>query len=242
MARNLTVVLAAATLLALTAATQAQSERSAKLLGTWTRKADGCKVKLEVKPETLRCTVATEEGYAVTVVADYVVSKDGVLLGILHAGKAGKSGDEDALSKRLFYFQFRADDKALVIQDLNYEGDDKTKEVLEGRYHRAEGKPAAKADGKPALTLPSGHYLQHPPLYCPPPAPANPRQTEEGDHTSEAVRRASEWLKRFWDSDGPPHLTSEGSPAGIQENGLGDWRFFLGFFLPAPPSQFHINF
>jgi hypothetical protein len=217
MARNLTVVLAAATLLALTAATQAQTEqRSAKLVGTWTRKADGCKVKLEVKPETLRCTVTPEVGYAVTVAADYVVSKDGVLLGILHAGKAGKKGDEDALSKRLFYFQFRADDKALVIQDLNYDGDDQTKEVLEGRYHRAEGKPAARADGKPALTLPSGRYLQHPPRYCPPPVPANPGQPEKADGASEARRGMSESLNRFWLGEEPLHLTPERVHGGIQ--------------------------
>lgn len=146
MARSIPTILATATLLALTASAPAQSERNQKYLGTWTRHADGCKVKLEVKPETLRCTVTFEEGYAITVEADYVVSKDGVLLGILHDPKNGKAAkkdkDDDPLNKRLFYFQISADDKALVIGDLNYgdSGDDKVKEVLEGKYHKVEGK------------------------------------------------------------------------------------------------------
>jgi hypothetical protein len=170
MARWITAVLAASSLLALGAPSQAQQEHAQKLQGTWVRRADGCKVRLEVKPESLRCTVTTEEGMAITVDADYVVSKDGILLGILRAPLAGKAADDDAVTKRLFYLQFAAEDRSLVVKDLEYQDShdgDKMKELLEGKYHKTETRHA-RAGQKDGLTLPSAHYLQHPPLYCPP--------------------------------------------------------------------------
>jgi hypothetical protein len=233
MARYLSAVLAAASLLALTAATQAQSERTQKLLGSWSRHADGCKVQLEVKPDSLRCTVTTEDGFAISVNADYVVSKDGILLGILHARpakKKDKDKDDDGLSKRLFYLQVTADEKALVISDLNYgDGDDdKMKEVLEGKYHKTEGKRAARAAASPTPTLPSARYLQHPPQYSPPATDAspmkagqkptsasNPRVSELLNQSEDQVQILHDW-ERVWLPDEPSHLTPERVHGGIK--------------------------
>jgi hypothetical protein len=192
MTRYIPAVLAAATLLALTAPTHAQTERNQKLLGTWTRHSDGCKVKLDIKPEVLRCTVTIAEGYAITVEADYVVSKDGVLLGIVRGPKtpkaAKKDDDDDPLSKRLFYLQLSADEKSLLVSNLNYgdNGDDKTKEVLEGKYHRTESKHPT--------TRPSAQYLQHPPDYCAPATDPSPARTKKKRSALNPDCRTSEVL------------------------------------------------
>jgi hypothetical protein len=231
MARCVTAILAAAGLLALAGSGQAQQERTQKLQGTWVRRADGCKVRLEVKPESLRCTVTTEEGMAITVDADYVVSKDGILLGILRVPQAGKAADDDAVTKRLIYLGFAAEDRSLVVKDLAYKDShdgDKMKELLEGKYHKVEGKHA-RAEAKRGLTLPSTHYLQHPPAYCPPAVEPGPAKTTNEPKGNEAERRTSELLKqceelrkiereweRIWFTDEPSHLTPERVHGGVQ--------------------------
>jgi hypothetical protein len=232
MARSIPAVLAV--LLAMTAFAPAQSERNLRFLGTWTRHADGCKVKLDVKPETLRCTITIEEGYAISVEADYVVSKDGVLLGILHGPRNGKAAkgdkDDDPLAHRLFYFRVSADEKSLVIDNLNYDssGDDKVKEVLEGKYHKAEGK-GHKAVSTCTPLMPTEHYLQHPPNYNPPAAPVSPMKTKKTTYSDDPNRRIEKLLKqsedlpnieqeweRIYIFDQPSHLTPERVHGGIQ--------------------------
>ena len=231
MARYTRAVLAAASLLALAAPSQAQHEHAQKLQGTWVRRAEGCKVKLEIKPECLRCTVTTEDGMAITVDADYVVSKDGILLGILRAPVAAKASDDDAMGKRLFYFQFTAEDRSLVVQDLQYKDShdgDKMKDLLEGKYHRAEAKHA-RGEATDGLTRPSTHYLQHPPAYCPPAPETSPAKTENEPTGNEPGCRTSELLKQSRDlrkieqewetfivAPEPSHLAPERVHGGVQ--------------------------
>jgi hypothetical protein len=236
MTRYIPAFLAAATLLAAAAPTPAQTEHNAKWLGTWIRHADGCKVKLDIKPDVLRCTVTIEEGYAVSVEADYVVSKDGVLLGIVRGPKVQKASkkdkdDDDPVSKRLFYLQISADEKSLVVSDLNYgdNGEDKVKDVLEGKYHRTESKHT-RAAAAPAMTLPSGSYeqypstrpgssyLQHPPQYCPPATEPTPAKSKTDTKTRKAEPRISELL------------VPAGEPPPIEYYGQQRW-------FPNVPSQ-----
>jgi hypothetical protein len=205
MTRYITAVLAAVTLVALAVPARAQTERNQKLLGTWTRHADGCKVRLDIKPDVLRCTVTIAEGYSISVEADYVVSKDGVVLGIVRGPKtlkaAKKDDDDDPLSKRLFYLQVSADEKSLMVSNLNCgdNGDDKTKEVLEGKYHRTESKHT-HASATTGMTLPSPDYLQHPPAYYPPATPEpGPAKTKADPKAKEPERRIGELLNQSED-------------------------------------------
>jgi hypothetical protein len=145
MARGTQIILTAA-LLSSTAALGRADE--SPLVGTWTHRADDHKVRLEIKPESLRCTLTGGEGISGSVNADYVASKDGVVLGIIRAGKAEKKGDgPEDLNKRLFFFRIAVDDKSLVISDLNYAGElgDKMKPLIEGKYRRLENKNATRA-------------------------------------------------------------------------------------------------
>jgi hypothetical protein len=142
--------LAVAVLLA--AAAAAPAEEAQKPLGTWVRHIEGHKVNFDVKPDTVRCTI-TEGGYAISVDADYIVSKDGVLLGIIRTRGADKKAEENELDKRLFYCRFAVEKNALVISDLNVGGDkDKVKELVEGRYKKLAEKhpsPVSASSYKP---------------------------------------------------------------------------------------------
>jgi hypothetical protein len=254
MARCVTAILAAASLLALAAPGQAQQERAQKLQGTWVRKDVGCKVKLEVKPASLRCTVTMEEGVAMTVDADYVVSKDGILVGILRAPMDPNPADTDAVNRRLFYFQFTAEDRSLTVKDLRYKDSqdgDKMKELLQGKYHKAEAKHA-RAEAKGSMTLPSAHYLQHPPAYCPPSIEPSPAKRKNEPKGNEAERRTSELLKesedlrkieqeweRVWFTDEPSHMTPERVHGGVEECCPTDWRSVLEFFTVSIPAGFN---
>jgi hypothetical protein len=199
MARYIPAILAAASLLALAAPGRAQQDRAEKLQGTWVRRDEGCKVRLEVRPASLRCTVTMEEGVAMTVDADYVISKDGILVGILRAPLDPNPADTDGVNRRLFHFQFTAEDRSLTVKDLHYKDSqdgDKMKELLQGKYHKVETKQA-RAEQKRGLTMPSAHYLQHPPLYYPPAVDQGPAKTKNEPQGNEAEPRTSELLKQF---------------------------------------------
>jgi hypothetical protein len=195
MARYTRAVLAAASLLALAAPSQAQHEHAQKLQGTWVRMAEGCKVKLEVKPDHLRCTMTTEEGMAISVDADYVVSKDGILLGLLRTPVAPNAADVDAVDRRLFHFLFSAEDRSLTIKDVCYKDShdgDKMKGVLEGKYHRTEAKHARGGSPLDRLTMPTMGYLQHPPAYCAPDPDLDPAKLWTEPKGNEPARRTGE--------------------------------------------------
>jgi hypothetical protein len=239
MARYTRAVLAAASLLALAAPSQAQHEHAQKLQGTWVRRAEGCKVKLEVKPEGLRCTMTTEEGMAITVDADYVVSKDGILLGILHTPVAPNAADADAVNRRLFYFQFTAEDRSLVVKDLQYKDShdgDKMKEVLEGKYHRTEGAHKSQASHPSKGSRTKAQTSQ---------APADSGNTGcvINAYSSDPNRRISELLldsenlrqieyewEQIWYTDEPSHMTPERVHGGIDQGSQTDWLRTWHFF------------
>ena len=64
------------------------------------------------------------------------------------------------------------------------------KKLLEGKYHKAEARHSS-------LTVPSTHYLQHPPQYMPPRPPADPAATEGEQQrwASPPDKRLSDLLK-----------------------------------------------
>ncbi|HJT77664.1 MAG TPA: hypothetical protein VJ739_10730, partial [Gemmataceae bacterium] len=153
MIRCIRLLLAAGLVAACAAGLRAAEPPNAKLLGTWTHHRGAYRVRLEIKPDRLHCTIAGPDGITFALDADYVVSKDGVVLGIIRARGAGKKDDEDALQDRLFYFRVTARERTLVVSQLSCgDEDDSPKEVLEGTYARHDGKHAgavSHADKRP---------------------------------------------------------------------------------------------
>ncbi|HYW86086.1 MAG TPA: hypothetical protein VFB30_22745, partial [Spirochaetia bacterium] len=127
MTRNL--LLALALLLAMTIPLRAD-EPQEKPIGTWTRTTTvddhPVKVKIEVKPETIRCMVRTAEGLAketITVEADYFVTRDGLMLGVVPLGKSGQKSAEkpslkDTLKDRGFACRFTVGKHGLVVSEV----------------------------------------------------------------------------------------------------------------------------
>src|SRR5262245_6358939 len=99
----LRLLLAAGVLCAAAAVAHADAKLADQLTGTWVHRVEGHKVTLAVQPTSLRCTISLPDGVSIVVEADYVVSKDGVLLGIIRpSGKAAKSEDKDVIGERTF--------------------------------------------------------------------------------------------------------------------------------------------
>jgi hypothetical protein len=137
-------------LVALTVPLRAQDSDAGKPIGTWTHTATmddhQVKVKLEVKADTIHCVVRTTEGPAVstlTVDADYIVSRDGLLVGVLPAPRKSDRGDTKD-QDRLFLCRFTVEKNTLVVTEVNSGGsDDQLKKVFEGKYHRVSDKVGA---------------------------------------------------------------------------------------------------
>jgi hypothetical protein len=131
-------------LLFATVSLYAQENKAEKLQGTWVHKAKDAKVIIGIKPQVMRCTiVSTLEGLAVTVKADYLVTEDGILLGVVRAEKPGKKADADELEKeRIFCCRVAVDKRSLNVSDVKCPSDmlDKVKEMVEGQYQKVESK------------------------------------------------------------------------------------------------------
>jgi hypothetical protein len=164
MTRTLLKDLAALSLLAV--ATAPACAYWSSQVGTWTHTATvgdhRVKVTLDVTANTIHCTLRTEEGAAavtITVEADYVMSRDGIVAGILAPGKAPPKGsatkdEKGGVEERAFTCRVNVEEKALVLSDLGGGGSDKDqiKKVFEGRYRRVE----AKATTKPSKSKEAG--------------------------------------------------------------------------------------
>ncbi len=139
MTRATRMALAATALLAAVSPAPAQTPDH-RPLGTWTRRADGNKVTLTAEPDRLRCTVQFKDGFTISVSADYVVSKDGVLLGVLRPrGAAPDPSDQKATEDRLFFCRVVVDGDKLTVSGLTVANDDaEVNKLIEGRYKRAE--------------------------------------------------------------------------------------------------------
>jgi hypothetical protein len=197
----------------------AQDTDSRKPLGTWVHHSDEYKVTFDVKPETLRCTVSGEGGLSISVTADYVVSPDGLLFGVIRTRKAERKKEEDDdVEKRLFYCRFAVEKNNLILSDVAY-GDekDKIKDVLEGKYRKVEKKNSATSSTTNSVPATTQSY--------------KPRTKTSSSlkYSTDPNRRLSELLKqsedlpqiehvwdRIWFTDQPSHLTPERVRGGIQ--------------------------
>jgi hypothetical protein len=127
------LVLALAASIVLPAAAADKEPARAKPLGAWERGAGDAKVTFTFTADTLKAVVATG-GATVTVDADYGVTKDGTLFGLVT--KVVREGTNDGPSENdLFRFRFTVDKDKLTLKDLHPANDD-VKAILEGDYKK----------------------------------------------------------------------------------------------------------
>jgi hypothetical protein len=146
MTRILLTVLAALLLLATTAAPARAYE--GWQVGTWAHTATvddhQVKVTLDVTANTIHCTVRATEGpttWTITAEADYVMSRDGIVVGILAAGKGSPKDKKNGVEERAFTCRITAEKNGIVVSDLNGGPDkDLAKKAFEGRYRKVEAK------------------------------------------------------------------------------------------------------
>jgi hypothetical protein len=142
-------------------------------VGTWTHTATvddhEVKVTLDLTANTIHCTIRTKEGSAtwtLTVEADYVLSRDGVVVGILAPGKASPKEKKDDSKERTFTCRITAEKDGIVVSDVAQGGgyEEQAKKVLEGRYRKSEGKTAtARSKSKEPVVAPASASPPPPP-------------------------------------------------------------------------------
>jgi hypothetical protein len=197
----------------------AQDADSHKPLGTWAHHSNDYKVTFDVKPDTLRCTVSGEGGLSISVTADYVVSPDGVLFGVIRTRKADKKKEEEGdMEKRLFYCRFTIEKNNLVLSDVVYGDDkDKIKEVLEGKYRKVEKKGSATSSALPVVPTTTQSYKPRAKTSSSPKTSSDPnRRLSELLQQSEDLRKIEYDWERIWFTDQPSHMTPERVHGGIE--------------------------
>ncbi len=113
---------------------------SAKPVGTWERQTKDGHFLLTIKEDRLHIRFEKSDEAMTTVDADYSVSRDGILFGVvIFAEKdAGSEEDREVKSDLPFCCRYRVDGDELTIRDGKITDGDLDK--LAGRYHRVEEK------------------------------------------------------------------------------------------------------
>jgi hypothetical protein len=179
MTRTLLTVLAALSLLVVTAAPARAYD--GWQVGIWTHTATvddhSVKVMLEVTAGTIHCTVRTKEGPAnvtITVDASYVMSRDGLVVGILGPDKIAPKDEKHSAEERAFTCRLAEEKDGIVVSDVSGGGTDKEqiKKVFEGRYRRVETKAStAPSKSREPVVTPSTPAPAPPPSASPPSPP-----------------------------------------------------------------------
>jgi hypothetical protein len=146
-------------------------------VGTWARTATvddhEVRVKLELTENTIHCTVRSSEGslgVTITIDADYVISRDGTLIGILAPTKGRQktkktNDDKEDLNNRILACRLDPEKNALVLKDVTFGDQKDIAKVIAGKYHKVETKshlptapavtPTAPAPPQAAPTTPA---------------------------------------------------------------------------------------
>jgi hypothetical protein len=126
-------------------AQKSKTDKTADFLGTWTHNSASGKVTLELKEHTLRCTISEPDCVTVRVDAEYMISHDGFLVGMLRAKKNKGERAEDEASRRAFFCQVKKDGDALVVTGLQIKDrQEDIAKIVEGSYSK-KGSAAAPA-------------------------------------------------------------------------------------------------
>jgi hypothetical protein len=109
-----------------------------KPTGSWTRKAGDMTITFTFKADTLEARVT--DGATVEIQADYGLTKDGTLFGIIT--KPTKTGTDQGPSEGdLFSFRIKVEKDTLTISDLKgTAGGEGAKNAVEGEYKPAKDK------------------------------------------------------------------------------------------------------
>jgi hypothetical protein len=109
-----------------------------KPAGSWTRKAGDMTITFTFKADTLEARVTN--GSTIVVQADYGVTKDGTLFGIIT--KAKKEGTADGPNEGdLFSFRVKVEKDTLTLSDLKgTAGGEGAKNAVEGEYKPVKDK------------------------------------------------------------------------------------------------------
>jgi hypothetical protein len=141
-----------------------------KPLGKWERKIGKSHVTLIVEDNRLHIRFASGD-VSGSAHADYAMTRDGVLFGIVTSLECDDE-DKEADGIKEFYnapfsFRFRIDEGALVISDAKtVNADSKNDEQLNGRF-----KPVGSATRAPVV--PTSYHYSTPQVLQPNPPPAN---------------------------------------------------------------------
>ena len=113
---------------------------SAKPVGTWERSTKEGHFLLTIKEDRLHIRFEKSNERTTTVDADYSVSRDGILFGVVIFAEKDLGSDEDreVKSDLPFCCRYRVDGDELTIRDGKITDGDLDK--LAGRYHRVEEK------------------------------------------------------------------------------------------------------
>jgi hypothetical protein len=191
-------VLLAATLLAGTAAPVQSDDTSDQPRGTWVHHAKGHKVSLQLDAHTLRCSITDGGGYTLVVDADYLVTRDGFLVGVIRTRKSAEGKTEDQLAKRFFSCRVMTEKNSLILNDVSWAEDKQTsKEVLEGKYKLV--KEAPHCCGASPVTRSSMKKKAQ---------DSSQRLIEQMKQSEDLRQNDYEW-ERIWFNDEPSHLTPE---------------------------------
>jgi hypothetical protein len=107
-----------------------------KPLGIWKRSFGDNQVLFTITADGLRCQIRTDNGGTLDIHADYGVTRDGVLFGILTRVEA--NGAEGPAAGDLFSFRFALEKGVLTIKDLKSPVGADARQLVEGSYRAQE--------------------------------------------------------------------------------------------------------
>jgi hypothetical protein len=141
-------------------------------LGKWERKVGKNQVTLVIEENRLHVTVTGEK--ACTMHADYGMTKDQIVYGVITSIEATDEDDSGAEKEMLdapFSCRFRLDEGALIVRDLKCGAGGDMKESLWGGRFRAVAPPPARPVTASAASVGSDPLLRTPTSVVPPPPP-----------------------------------------------------------------------
>jgi hypothetical protein len=137
---------------------------SARISGTWYREAAGAVAAFTFTPDELRVTVAIREGGAtatLTLTADYAVTRDGTVHGVITGADVEVIGDQDALPEAVgfgvaaqgmvdqpFAIRCRPTDGGLMVSNVRFTGPQACPaemQLMAGKYRPARDVSALPA-------------------------------------------------------------------------------------------------
>jgi hypothetical protein len=178
-------------------AVDSPAELSKLILGTWTRTTNDCRIKIEIKPQILHCSIMADQGCEFKVHADYLTGRDGILFGTIRSKRfgTGRGADGGDPRDRMFICRVTVTRDSLTLSNL--QGGDVNnladlKQHVEGKYHRVGSRKEAVGDA------------------------ARNRIQELMKQSDEDLRRIQDKWERIWFINQPSHLTPERVDRGVK--------------------------